>query len=376
MNPSRAAEAILEALKEPLVAALAAVLPRAPTEFLEPVVTLWASETASYLGRDVWSSRETALGAVWRRTNGAHFLSVQELWHVHGGRFPSGHLEDEVQSRMSQVFDPFPNVRTALQVADFRRTASSADMKRLARSKGRLLEEELARTFAKQHGTLQQRNSAACWRSDTLRTEGKEQMRRRPAGPVVDPGVFSVVGEVDGWLGPDTIVEFKMRMERIMDPPPPHDLLQLQTYLHMNDVPRAVYVQGLLGSGELHVKEFQRDRATWDSEVMPGLVRFVCDVRRLLRGEPEDAPIRHQVLSACEPPTNRPALQVVPACPLPSRPASPKAPPMAELPAPFVPRRAQSASPKSVRKKAAAPQTMEALSPYCTRGSAKRARKA
>ena len=112
-------------------------------------------------------------------------------------------------------------------------------------------------------------------------------------------------GEVDGWLeatdtAEQTIVEIKLRLRQIQAHPPASDLLQLQTYLHINSAAAAYYVQGLYGSEELRVQRVLRDDHLWEHTILPGLRAFVCDVRKLLRGCPEDIPLRESVLLACD----------------------------------------------------------------------------
>jgi hypothetical protein len=114
--------------------------------------------------------------------------------------------------------------------------------------------------------------------------------------------VFS--GAVDGWLTQepfkDVIVELKLRMRAIPATIPLRDVLQMQTYMAMHDVQRAAHVQRVIGTSQLVINMVERDETLWNGVVMPDIVRFVCDVRRLLRGEAEDDGIRHRVLAAVE----------------------------------------------------------------------------
>jgi hypothetical protein len=270
----------------------------------ECTVSLWASETAAYIGRDSWMSRDKALAAVWKRTNEAHFATVQGVWRAYGGCLPDDSTSsEEVRRRLARVFDPFPNVVTVQDVEEFRRTSKTSDVLKLYKAKGQVFEETLATEFSK---TMFQpvllRNTSVVWSSTTRVAVPKPAARARSDEEVItDPGPFQIVGQVDGWLCEppceNTIVEFKLRCTRIPNEIPFRDFAQVQTYLHVHDTKEAMYVQGLLGSREMRSQTIVRDDKAWQEAIFPGLQMFVCDVRRLLRGARQDVSLQSRVLS-------------------------------------------------------------------------------
>jgi hypothetical protein len=271
---------------------------------VEATVTLWSSEVGAYLGKDSWSSRDKALGNVWRRANDAHFRCVQDVWRTAGCRFGQADTADTA-ARMRATFDPFPNVKTVEDVAAFRANASPDQVLKLYKSKGCLFEDEVAKLFgASIQQRVELRHTAVAWRSDLAAGVSADQRMCRPPGPITDPGLFTIVGEVDGWLlqppYSNTIVEFKVRMQKIPALAPDRDILQIQTYMNINNVDHAIYVQNLFGTAELQVQSMKRDVHMWETEVLPGLREFVCDVRRLLRGDTGDKALQHRVLLAHE----------------------------------------------------------------------------
>jgi hypothetical protein len=278
----------------------------------ESTVGLWASEIGSYLGTDSWSSRDKALAKVWKRTNEAHFAKVQSGWRAAGCRvLPAG-----ADLGPTLALDHFPAVKSAADVSSFRKHATPGEVLRLYKSKGIQNEEAVAAMFA---DSIQQpvmmRHAAVQWRSGTETAAPVPAYNDiRPLGEIADPGPFTIIGQVDGWLlAPPyagTIVEIKVRMESIPPIIPERDLMQVQAYLHMNNTEECMYVQNLFGTSILQSTHIQRDRALWASRIMPGLVRFVCDIRRLLRGAPDDFDLRHRVLAACE--TEHPTAKVLP----------------------------------------------------------------
>ena len=281
----------MNALAE-LARALLAAGPR------EVAVPLWASEVGAYLGVDKWMRREEALGAVWRRTNGAQYASVLAAHRATGlplaGAAPAA--------------DPWPHVKTAADVEAFCATASPGLARQLYSLKGQLNEEVVAQGFEARVGRpVTDRHASVCWSSEWDTGVCRPDVRPpRPPGPLTDPGPFTLVGEVDGWVdgpaeGQRSVVEFKLRLRSLPAAPPERDLLQVQTYLHINDVDTAFYVQGLYGAPDtVRVQEVARDRQLWAGRILPGLVAFVCDVRRLMRGAPEDGPLRAAVLRASD----------------------------------------------------------------------------
>jgi hypothetical protein len=271
---------------------------------VEATVTLWSSEVGAYLGKDSWSSRDKALGNVWRRANDAHFRCVQDVWRTAGCRFGQADTADTA-ARMRAAFDPFPNVKTVEDVAAFRANATPDQVLKLYKSKGCLFEDEVAKLFgASIQQRVELRHAAVAWRSDLAAGVAAGQRMCRPPGPITDPGLFTIVGEVDGWLlqppYTNTIVEFKVRMQKIPALAPDRDILQIQTYMNINNVEHAIYVQNLFGTAELQVQSMKRNVHMWETEVLPGLREFVCDVRRLLRGATDDKALQHRVLLAHE----------------------------------------------------------------------------
>ena len=271
----------------------------------ECVVSLWASETAAYIGQDTWMSRDKALATVWKRTNEAHMHVVQNIWRAHGGCLPDdSNTGKDVRQRLAKVFDPFPHVATIQDVEEFRRTSKASDVLKLYKAKGQVFEETLATEFSKTvFQPIMLRNTSVIWSSTTQIAVPKPTTHVRAAEEsITDPGPFQIVGEVDGWLcSPpyeNTIVEFKLRCSRISDKIPFRDYAQVQTYLHVHDIPEAMYVQGLLGSREMKVESIGRDERVWQDTIFPGLQMFVCDVRRILRGAKQDLALQSRVLAS------------------------------------------------------------------------------
>jgi hypothetical protein len=277
----------------------------------EPVVHLWPSEVGSYVGQDSWRTREQALAEVWERTHPTSFRAERAAWLARGrvARRQSGSpsLVAAYGANQSLGTDPFPSIATADAVARFCTTASPQDMLKLFKTKGQLLEEETAQLFASVvQQPLSLRNTGSVWRPETDRpaVPSGTVSRPRPPGDITQPGPFLFTGAVDGWLTQDpykdVIVEFKLRMRAVPPSIPLRDILQVQAYMAMHGVTRTAHVQRVIGSSDLVVNMVSWDPVLWHDTVMPDIRKFVCDVRRLIRGSADDDAIRHRVLTAAE----------------------------------------------------------------------------
>lgn len=317
----------------------------------EPCVVLWPSELGAYLDTDSFMTRARALGLVWERTNRLCFRAARDAWISRGRRprrlkRPSPSSSDTTPHTAAALEseDPFAHIRTKQQYDAFCARATAAERLRLGKIKGKVLEDDTAACFERHVGkSVEFRNAGMHWRPGQGAVTSRRDHEVRPRGPITEPGPFCLMGEVDGWVSSekgdvDVVVEFKLRMSSITEHVPPREHLQLQAYMAMGNVDAAWHVQREFGTEKLRVTRVARDREYWNTRVVPGMEKFVCDVRRLLRGAPEDEALRHVVLQACErtvpackpvdraagvpslPAPNRAGVAVAPAAPLPPLP--------------------------------------------------------
>jgi len=325
-------------VEQPLLGAPAAPAEH-PNSASEVPVVLFASEVAGYLGRDTFNNRLKCLGRVWRRANEVQYQEVYTTWKTNGCTFPALHTAEAAaaSAAIRRTFDPFPDVRTPQDVKAFREAVRDpGKIMELNRMKGHMNEEALIRQVEAHCGAaVVLRNTSAVWSSVTeaaaTATSGRAPAIPRPPGVLTDPGPFLLKGEVDGWMMedgvPSVVVEVKTRTQTVPATIPERDRLQVQTYLNMHRVQKAVYAQGLLGTDVLDVHIMPRDAVAWRDDILPALRTFVCDVRRLLRGDSSDNVLRHQTLQACDvaplpirqaPPAPAPAVHPSPEPPLPA----------------------------------------------------------
>ena len=278
----------------------------------EPTVVLWPTELAHIVGWDTRQSRDSVMAEVWRRSHYASF------------RAACGVLKPAV--------DKYPMVKTQEDLAVLRRVAPASEMQKVYAAKGRFMETHIVQLLSRRLGTdVTHRHTAFACRSAGVGAALQKCAPPRPPGPITDPGPYAIVGEIDGWTtdtnGTPLIFEVKTRFTG----PPSSDIsraewLQLQAYLNAHGVDTGLHVQCAFGSDELLVTTVARDDSTWRDVIVPALVAFVCEVRALFRGTPEDEPLRQRVLATTTPPP--------PAAPLPDRAITPPLPPPPPPPSP------------------------------------------
>ena len=212
-------------------------------------------------------------------------------------------------------FDPFAHIQTQEDLRKFKQTADRSMMTKLNTTKGVVAEEKLARKLEDMFNCpVTCRQASVVWNGSTDTTAPRLGYRPRPPGELADPGEFRVVGALDGWMRipshtaddgtivpeEDVVVELKHRMSNV-GPMPDVDKYQIQMYLHMHRVQRAVYAQGQFTKEDVKVEFVERDDALWSAVILPGIRTFVCDIRRLIRGDASDLTLRHGVFLAWEP---------------------------------------------------------------------------
>lgn len=96
------------------------------------------------------------------------------------------------------------------------------------------------------------------------------------------------IGEVDGtqlWVGgkidaitdDKLVIEIKNRIRRLFYKVPFYEIVQLQSYLFLLDVPRGAIVECLttLNDSQINIVPVRRDRELWDETVVPKMKAFV-----------------------------------------------------------------------------------------------------
>ena len=271
----------------------------------EVTVLLWSSEITAYMGNDAWLSRTQALARVWKRTHEPSFRDAHSSWQLRG-QCPLLHASVGAQER-ARAKDPFLGVQTAADVEKFRSTQPQRDVSKLYREKGKLLEEETALLLEKELGqNVELRNAGVFWQP-TAAKGLRPLFSKRPPGPIVTPGPYTILGEVDGCLLQEPFqnvpVEFKLRMgaHGVSNSIPFKDIVQVQSYMEMLDAERSLHVQRAFGTAKVTTTIIERDRDLWANKIQPAIEEFVCDIRRLLRGCFADDDFRHTVFRSVEP---------------------------------------------------------------------------
>ena len=87
----------------------------------------------------------------------------------------------------------------------------------------------------------------------------------------IEPVVWGVGGRIDGFRN-GILIEIKNRKSKLFDPVPIYDLIQLQTYMQILNVPRATIIQCLTDEFEVYQtleKHFERSDKLWEYITKP-----------------------------------------------------------------------------------------------------------
>jgi hypothetical protein len=226
--------------------------------------------------------------------------------------------------RGARVVDRYPSVSNAGDIAKFKAAHSAGEVQDMYRNKGVAEEPVTAQLLSARGHKIVRRNAAVWWApagvEGTGTGTGTGGLLDAVAGSSevaasladVRPEPFVLLGEVDSVVAVpgsptegdstrsiETLIplEIKTRMAYCTPEVPPREVLQLQAYIAAMDAPYGLHVQRVVGQDTMRCTTVQRDAGLWNDEVLPGLRAFVTDVRRLMRGAPEDEELRRCVFA-------------------------------------------------------------------------------
>jgi len=93
------------------------------------------------------------------------------------------------------------------------------------------------------------------------------------------PIKWGIGGRIDGFRK-GVLVEIKNRVNRLFDPLPEYDIIQIQCYMQILNTDCAIVIQKLGDkTKETYVR---RDRYQWENEILPGLTKFIQGLFKVL----------------------------------------------------------------------------------------------
>jgi hypothetical protein len=100
----------------------------------------------------------------------------------------------------------------------------------------------------------------------------------------VDGTQLWVGGKIDAITDDRLVIEIKNRIRRLFYKVPFYEIVQLQSYLFLLDVPRGAIVECLttLNDSQINIVPVRRDRELWDEMVVPKMKAFVRVLLHLL----------------------------------------------------------------------------------------------
>jgi CRISPR/Cas system-associated exonuclease Cas4 (RecB family) len=284
-----------------------------------PEVVLWPSELKNCIGdecsvpdryrhhpldRSAVTDRHKMLAKVWQRTNSNNFTEAWKEWrdNLSNPKLTSNVHHTSVK-KCRDAADRI-KLREAEEILAGQRAAAPNQSRSLLMGiagEAKTLKKLHEQLQAEGKGAVEQRQ-VGLWFNGIQRLPGGlvNQGPGLPVlGPITDAGPWVIYGTADAIVktpsGDVFPVEVKTRTSQLYVHIPIHDMVQVTAYMAMMGKTKVLYVQRLSAAEELHQVEVEWDEGFWQSYVLPGLTAFVLDVRRLMRGAPEDLHLRRAV---------------------------------------------------------------------------------
>lgn len=254
-----------------------------------PFVCVYASQLAACIGAHRHKKPHEALEAMWQRIDPAGFRGAMARNGVTSAEEAAraaieanAHLRDLVEAA-SRAPDTSAEVADRYERAS-RSLASLAEGQDLEANDGILRHEAYTA-----YGTAREARVMERVRDMGIACREDPKFHKKAEGQLPLPGggecPWYIGGRVDAVSDDRTLViEIKNRVNRLFYRVPEYERVQVQAYMHLLDIDRAMLVECLtLPPGEpdrepdmhLHVTHIPRDRPYWERDVAPRLRAFV-----------------------------------------------------------------------------------------------------
>lgn len=265
------------------------------TDEIFQCVVLHPYRMAQILGAHAREKRSSLLKDYWEIMDPEGFLrthaNVQPV--IHGSKeikecahkiidmFERGEINDtnsivydSQDVNMKNVIDIICNVQDKVQL---QRVAHTKDTVETNKKMGRACEKLAISMFEKE------RNVRVIYNNTSMLYD----MGNRRFEPCGISNRWRLKGVLDGKLDDDTIIEVKTRRYNIKDVIPAQDMYQIQTYMEMFNAQKCVHIEYHEPSRTVHERIIMRDTHMWETEIRPGIEKFVKNIHMLLTNNPK-----------------------------------------------------------------------------------------
>lgn len=267
-----------------------------------PYLCVYASQAAACIGENRHKKLCDAAESFWERADARGYRAALSR----NGILTDDEILSKVEHSHPEIADMLKtaakDASSSTEVADKYATLATkfhefADENKLSEDKRKVVDDALRKTSYTTYGNAQE-SCVFEYIKNSLRIDCVEDptFYRVQAGVVNTPhGDFPwyIGGKIDG-ISSDRklLIEIKNRVNRLFKKPPPYEIVQVQTYLHLLDIEDGLLVECMktnVGNGytreDVNAIPVKRDRDMWTNAIFPKLRGFVDFIARLVHDE-------------------------------------------------------------------------------------------
>ena len=264
-------------------------------------VCVHASSLAACIGANRYKPRHEALEEMWKRLDPAGYDAAFARNRVlTRERVIAKVLRDNEQIATAvaeAAMRDHASSTAAESTAETAKTAIDAAAKHLPEAEAKIVKDHVQSRVFTRFGTARENDVFAKLADMGVAAHKHSGFLKKQMGTVRDEPWF-LGGKIDA-ISDDrtTVVEIKNRVRRLFRTVPEYERVQLESYMHLLDLDRALLVEcftSLDARMDINVMEVARDPERWDSTIVPALSEFV----RTLFGLLDDAAVQDAYVSA------------------------------------------------------------------------------
>ena len=263
-------------------------------------VCVHASSLAACIGANRYKPRHEALEEMWKRLDPAGYDAAFARNRVlTKERVIAKVLRDNEKVAVAvaeAAMRDHASSTAAESTAEAAKTAIDA-VENLPQAEAKIVKDHVQSRVFTRFGTARENDVFAKLADMGIAAHKHSGFLKKQMGTVGDEPWF-LGGKIDA-ISDDrtTVVEIKNRVRRLFRTVPEYERVQLESYMHLLDLDRALLVEcftTLDAHMDINVMEITRDPARWDAIIVPALSEFV----RTLFGLLDDAAVQDAYVSA------------------------------------------------------------------------------
>lgn len=263
----------------------------------DPFVCVYASQVAACIGAHRYTKPHEALEAMWQRIDPAGFRDARARTGIAPSAEEAARAAVEADPHLRDLVTAAAAPRdTSAEVAQHYERASRSLAELVQGPELQAIDDVLRHAAYTAYGTARETGVLERVRDMGIACAPDPAFHKSRQGELPLPGgrgcPWYIGGRVDAVSTDRTLViEIKNRVNRLFYRVPEYERVQVQAYMHLLDIDRAMLVECLTlpparpdrgPDMHLHVTHIPRDREYWDRRVLPPLRTFVEFLVRVL----------------------------------------------------------------------------------------------